>query len=93
MSESEYDRMKAQKDAIVAHDRAVIWNEAVEACRKAAAKHKEYPTDCECLGGIDPETGVAECSLEVHGGGCLCLTSIEVAEKIESEIAKVALPS
>lgn len=55
---------------------------AAIARRKAAHAYD----DCECLGIMDPETGIRECSLEVRGGDCLCQVAEEMANEIANEI-------
>ncbi|WP_026783126.1 hypothetical protein [Pleomorphomonas koreensis] len=42
--------------------------------------------DCECLGGMDPETGQQECSLEARGGDCLCQVAANMADEIARAI-------
>lgn len=96
MMSTEYDNMKAQKDQIVTREHDAIWNEALAACRAAIRKFTDYPSDCDCLGMIDPETGVAECSLESRGADCLCAVSMETAEKIAvavNRLTRVAIAS
>jgi hypothetical protein len=73
-------------------------HKASEAMREAAAKvadrRANYAfSNCDRMGGADPETGVAECSLESRGQDCRCQQIEEDAENMAAAIRALPLPS
>jgi hypothetical protein len=86
---SEIAGVDASNPAFVAGYRA-----GLEQAVKLALVVHSMPSECESLGGMDPETGVSECAMETRGDICLCAERIEEADKIaariRTELAKVA---
>ncbi len=56
-------------------------------CAAIARRRAEHVyDDCECIGSVDPETGIRECSLAARGHDCLCAVAGEMADEIATEI-------
>ncbi len=72
----------AERDAAFECGRVAGWEQVAKIVRWRI----DNPDDCEKLEPMDPETGVRECLLDLHGGDCLCATQREEAELIEQRI-------
>lgn len=65
---------------------SAIFTERQRCMAIARRKGEHAYDDCECLGHLDLETGVRECSLETRGGDCLCGVADQMADEIANEI-------